>query len=201
MDLKVHRFAVFWGTLVVGLTLVFVGVMGYIIVSGEIEWYRTPVSDPSEVVARDLGDYVRVEGRIGLNASEDIVIVEHEVKKAIWTTEEYEPTVAFFWLEADSGNTVLVLLDHVSETKPGSHGGDYHRGDNVCVGGTIADEGVGHKVLRANFIAKHPIDTPARFVNYYVAAAFGGMFVVLTLIIQRLFLNPRQKEVRDWRAA
>jgi hypothetical protein len=199
MDLGVRRVMLWWGTFVLALVLLAVGTFGYIIISGELEWYDTPVSDASDALDGDLGDYVRVEGRIALNASEDVVIRAVEVDKAIWTDTEYEYEVAYVYVEDASGDAVLVLFDHVSETKAGRHEGDYHKGDEVCVGGTVAVEGEGLKALRADFVAKHPVDTPARWVMFYVSSILGGGLLATGFVLARLFLNPRKERDQDWR--
>jgi hypothetical protein len=199
MDLRVRRVAMWWGTLAAGLVLVAVGMFGYLIVSEELRWYETEVSEAKSALAGEMGDYVRIEGRIALNATKDVVVVEKEVTKAVWTVEEYEYTVSHVWVEGDDGGVVTVLFDHISVTKPGRHGGDYHKGDWVCIGGTIAIESTGRKALRANFVAKHPEDTPARFADLYLIAAISGMFLILMFVITRYFLSPRLQKGPDWR--
>jgi hypothetical protein len=199
MDVELDRHLKWWALLLVAIGLVAVGAFGYILVSGELDWHGTEVLGAREAMAHDMGDYVRVEGTVALNASEDIVITERDVTKAVWTDQEYDYNVPHIWVEDPKGATVLVLFDHVTVTKPGRHDGDYHKGDEVCIGGTVAVEGTGLKALRADFVAKHREDTPARLVGYYIAAMFGGMMIVLALALARLFLKPKAREGLDWR--
>lgn len=198
MDVGVSRLVTWWGTLVVGIILFTVGIFGYILVSGDLDWYRTDVMSGQVAMSHDMGDYVRIEGRTTLNATEDVLIVERDVEKAVWTDQEYDYNVDWVWVEDGKGGLVMVLFDHVSVTKPGRHDGDYHKGDRVCIGGTVALEG-GIKVLRADFVAKHRNDTDARFVGYYGAAMFGGMMIVLAFVLARMFLKPPRGEAADWR--
>jgi hypothetical protein len=200
MDPGVRRIVNWWGTLVLGLGLVTVGVGGYLWVVEELEWYRTDVSGASEVQGKALGEYVRVDGTVALNASRDVIITQEEVEKAVWTVHEYEYHVDWVWVEDDDGGVVLVLFDHVRLTKPGRHGGDYHKGDRVCIGGTVATEsGVGIKRVRADLTAKHPVDSNARYVAFFYAFAFVGMMLVLVFVLARFLLNPRKTEAPDWR--
>jgi hypothetical protein len=199
MDLGVRRIMLWWGTLVLALVLLAVGVFGFIIVSGELAWYNTPVSAARDALDGDMGDYVRVEGRIALNATTDVVIRAVEVEKAIWMDTEYEYDVAFFYVEDGRGDAVLVLFDHVSETKAGRHDGDYHKGDEVCIGGTVAVEGTGLRALRADFVARHSVDTHARYVMWYVSSILGGGLLAIGFALTRLFLSPRKDRGRDWR--
>lgn len=181
------------------LAFLTVGVFGYIIVLGELEWYNTPISAASDALDGDMGDYVRVEGRIALNASEDVVIRAVEVEKAVWTDIEYEYDVAYIYVEDSKGDTVVVLFDHVSETKAGRHDGNYHKGDEICIGGTVAEEGTGLRALRADFVARHSMDTHARFVMWYVSSILGGGLLATGYLLTRLFLNPRKERGQDWR--
>ena len=54
MDLGVRRIMLWWGTLVLALAFLTVGVFGYIIVLGELEWYNTPISAASACPPPDL---------------------------------------------------------------------------------------------------------------------------------------------------
>jgi hypothetical protein len=200
MEPGVRRIVQWWGTLVLGLGLVTVGVGGYLWVVEELEWYRTDVSGAGDVQSMDPGDYVRVEGTVGLNASEDVIITQEEVQEPAWTTYDYEYHVDWVWVEDDEGGVVLVLFDHVRVTKPGRHGGDYHKGDRVCIGGTVATEpGVDVKRIRADFTAKYPEDSNARFVAIFYAAAFTGAMLILVFVLARFLLEPRKAEAPDWR--
>ncbi len=200
MDPGVYRIANWWGTFVVGLVLLFVGVAGYLWVVEDLNWYRTDVSDADEVQSMRLGDYARVEGTVAMNTSKDVFITEFDVEKAIMTVQDYEYHVDWIWVEDDKGGVVLILFDHVSETKAGRHGGDYHRGDRVCIGGTVATEGgVEINRIRADFVAKHQEDTAARYVAGFYAAFFCGMMVILVFVLAQIFLNPRKDVTLDWR--
>ncbi len=200
MDPGVYRIANWWGTFVLGLVLIFVGVAGYLWVVEDLNWYRTDVSDADEVRSMHLGDYARVEGTVALNTSEDVIITEFDVQKAVMTVQDYEYHVDWIWVEDDKGGVVLILFDHVRVTKEGRHGGDYHRGDRVCIGGTVTTEGgVEINRIRADFVAKHPEDTAARYVAAFYAAGFCGMMVILVFVLARIFLNPRKAETLDWR--
>lgn len=201
MDPKVHRATVWWGTFAAALVLAAVGVFGYITASGGLEWYRTPLSDARDVAGMDVGDYVRVDGTIAPNATEDVVAREVEVEKGPWTVEEREWTVPFFYLEDERGDAVEVLCTQVSTTRPGPHGGDYHRGDGACAGGYVTLDSAGRKALRADYIGKHPIDAAARFVGYYYAAMAASGLLFALLLIGRLFLEPRRRSGRGWRSA
>ncbi len=200
MDPGVYRIANWWGIFVVGLVLMFIGVAGYLWVVEDLNWHSTDLSDADEVQSMDLGNYARVEGTVALNTSEDVIITEFDVEKAIMTVQDYAYHVDWIWVEDDDGGVVLILFDHVRVTKEGRHGGDYHRGDRVCIGGTIATEGgVEINRIRADFVAKHPGDTPARYVAAFYAASFSGMMVILVFVLARIFLNPRKVDERDWR--
>lgn len=182
-----------------GLVLAFAGVFAYIFVTDDLGWYRTELVGAREVWEGELGQYVRVEGRFAVNASKDVIIVQEEVEKAVWTSYEYNHTVPWVWMEDERGDPLLVLFGTVSDTKPGRHGGDYHRGDEVCIGGTVAEDGSGVMRLRADVVAKYPEDTPARYAQGFVASAFAGMMLVLVFVLARIFLRPRQQEAPDWR--
>lgn len=199
MDPGVRRVTNWWGTLVLGLALVFVGTFGYIWIVDDLAWYRTDIVDSRDVQSNDVGDYVRVEGMVALNTTEDIIIIQHQVEKATISTYEYEYTVAWVWVEDDRGDPVLVLFDRGSQTKPGRHDGDYHRGDQVCIGGHVTDDGTGIMRVRSNFVAKHPNDTPAIFWQFFVAAIVIGLVLMAMFVVTRMFLNPRKKEAPDWR--
>jgi hypothetical protein len=199
MEPDVHRLARWWGILVIGLLLFTAGVFGYIVIWGDIAWYRTDVMGAHVAMSQDMGDYVRVEGVVALNATEDVIIVEREVEKAIWTGLEYEYTVPYVWVEDGKGNPLLVIFDHVSTTKSGRHDGNYHKGDMVSIGGTVAVLDTGEKALRADFVAKHRNDSTARFAGYFVAAMFAGLLLAAIHIIYRLFLRPRKEVGLDWR--
>lgn len=200
MEPGVRRIVNWWGTFVLGLGLVTVGVAGYLWVVEELGWYRTDVSPANDIQSKDLGEYVRVDGVVALNASEDIIITQEEVERGVWTTLEYEYHVDWVWVEDEDGGVVLVLFDHVRLTKPGRHDGDYHKGDRVCIGGTVATEGgVPIKRVRADFTAKHPEDSNARYVDLFYASAFVGMMLILVFVLARFLLNPRKTEAPDWR--
>jgi hypothetical protein len=200
MEPGVRRIVNWWGTFVLGLGLVTIGVAGYLWVVEELEWYRTDVSPASDIQSMDLGDYVRVDGVVALNASEDVIITQEEGSSAIQKTHEYEYHVDWVWVEDEDGGVVLVLFDHVRVTRPGRHGGDWHKGDRVCIGGTVATEsGVPIKRVRADFTAKHPEDSNARFVGFFYASAFIGMMLILVFVLARFLLNPRKSEAPDWR--
>lgn len=199
MDPGVRRIANWWGTLVLGLGLVTLGVGGYLWVVEELNWYRTPVSDAADVQSAALGDYVRVEGMVALNTTRDVIISERVVEKAAWSVTEYDYHVDWVWVEDDEGEPVLVLFDHVSITKPGRHGGDYHKGDRVCIGGSVALEGPGIKRVRADYVAKYPEDSNARYVEWFYGASFAGMMLVLVFALARFLLHPRKEEAPDWR--
>ena len=199
MDAGVRRLANWWGTLVLALALLFVGISGYIWIIDDLAWYRTDVVDARDVQSMDLGDYVRVEGTVALNTSEDVIIVQREVEKATISMNEYEYTVRWVWVEDGRGDAVLVLFDHVGQTKPGRHDGDYHRGDMICVGGYVADDGSGIKRVRANFVAKHPNDTPAIFWSLFVGMIVAGIVLILLFVVTRIFLEQRRPDAPDWR--
>jgi hypothetical protein len=194
-----QRLARWWGTLVIAILLFTVGVFGYIVVWGDMGWYRTDVMGAHAAMSQDMGEYVRVEGTVTLNATEDVVITEREVEKAIWTGLEYEYNVDYVWVEDGRGDPLLVIFDHVSVTKSGRHSGNYHKGDKVSIGGTVAVLDTGEKALRADFVAKHRNDTPARFVGYFAAAMFAGLLLAIVHLIYRLFLRPRKEVELDWR--
>lgn len=196
---EVGRLASWWATLVVGLALVTLGVFGYLLVLGDVNWYGTEVSSYRKALSQDQGEYVRIVGRIALNTSEDVVIEQVEVEKAVWTAYEYDYFEERIYLEDAKGNSVLVLFGHVYETKPGRHDGDYHRGDEVCVGGYVTRDRVGIPAVRADFVAKHPEDTPARYASAFAGCALAGMMTVLAFALARLFLHPRRAEAPDWR--
>ncbi len=199
MDPGVSRYVSWWGTALVALGLVFVGTFGYLWISDDLAWYRTEVVDARDVASMEVGDYVRVEGAVALNASEDVIITQSTVTKAVWETEEYTYNVDWIWVTDDRGDPVLVLFDHVPHTKPGAHEGDYHRGDPICVGGYVTDDGTGIMRVRAHFVAKHSNDTPAIFWAWFVASAFIGLLLLLVFVVVRVFLHPRKREAPDWR--
>jgi hypothetical protein len=199
MDPGVRRVASWWGTLVLALALVFVGTFGYIWIGDDLEWLRTDVVDPRDVSSMKLGKYVRIEGTVAMNTTEDVIVVQHEVEKATTTAYEYEYTVAWAWIEDDNGNSVLVLFDHVTQTKPGRHDGNYHKGDTVCIGGSVAEDGSGIKRVRAHMVAKHQNDTVAIYWQFFVGAIIIGLILVLLFGVTRLFLKPRKMEAPDWR--
>jgi hypothetical protein len=199
MDPGVRRIAGWWGTLVVGLALFFIGVVGYIVLTKDLAWYETDLSSTREVWGDDLGTYVKVEGRVALNTTRDIIIVQEEVDKALWTTYDYTYTVAWVWIDDDEGDPLLVLFGLVTETKPGRHAGDYHRGDMICIGGTVASDGTGINRLTADFVAKYEEDTPARYAWLFVAGIFVGIVLILVFVLVRVFLKPRRRKAPDWR--
>lgn len=199
MDPGVSRYMAWWGTALVALGLVFVGTLGYLWITDELAWYRTDVVDARDVASMDVGDYVRVEGTVALNASRDVIVSRSTVTKAVWETDEYTYNVDWIWVTDDRGDAVLVLFDHVPTTKPGAHDGDYHVGDPICVGGYVTDDGSGIMRVRAQFVAKHRNDTPAIFWAWFVAAAFIGLLLLLVFVVTRVFLNPRRQEAPDWR--
>ena len=201
MDPGVHRATVWWGTFATALALAAVGIFGYLIVSGGLEWYRTPLSDARDVAGMDVGEYVRVDGTIALNATEDVVARQVTVEKGPWTVEEREWAVPYFYLEDDHGDAVEVLCTQVQTTRPGPHDGAYHRGDGACVGGHVTLDAAGRKALRADFVGKHPLDAGARFVGYYYAAMAASGVLFVLLLIGRLFLEPRRRPGRGWRSA
>ena len=199
MDARVERLALWWATLVAGLALVCVGFFGYMLVSGSLQWYDTPVSSAGEAKAAPLSDYVRVEGTFSLNASEDVLVVQRTVQKGPWEVKEYNYTEPRVYLEDDTGASVLLLMEHVSTTRPGPHGGDYHKGDGVCVGGYATVDPIGRRAVRVDYLGKSPQDASARFVGYFYAAMFGGALLVMLFVVERLFLHPRRKGGPGWR--
>ena len=199
MDPGVHRYISWWGTALIALGLVFVGTFGYLWISDDLAWYRSDVVDARDVAPLKVGDYVRVEGTVALNASEDVIVTQVIVEKAVWETEEYEYNVDWVWVTDGRGDAVLVIFDFVPTTKPGAHDGDYHLGDPICVGGHVTDDGSGIKRVRAAFVAKHPNDTPAIFWQYFVAAIIVGLVLLLLFVVTRMFLSPRKQEAPDWR--
>ncbi len=201
MDPQVHRVTVWWGTFATALVLAAVGILGYLTASGGLDWYRTDLSDACDLGTMDVGDYVRVDGTIALNATEDVVAREVEVEKGPWTVEEREWEVPFFYLEDERGDAVEVLCTQVLTTRPGPHGGDYHRGDGACVGGYVTLDNAGRKALRADYVGKHPLDAAARFIGYYYAAMVASGTLLFLFAIGRLFLEPRRKSGRGWRVA
>lgn len=199
MDPGVRRVTNWWGTFVLGLALVLIGTFGYIWIIDDLAWYHTDIVDAKDVSSMDVGDYVRIEGKVALNTSQDIIIIQHQVEKATIDTLEYEYTVTWAWIEDGKGDAVLVLFDRESQTKPGRHDGDYHRGDQVCIGGHVTVDLSGIKRVRSNFVAKHPNDTPAIFWEFFVAAIIIGMVLMSMFVVTRMFLKPRKKEAPDWR--
>jgi hypothetical protein len=199
MDPWVSRYLAWWGTALVALGLVFVGTFGYLWISDDLAWYRTEVVDARDISRMDVGDYVRVEGRVALNASHDVIITMEMVEKVVWETENYTYNVDWIWVTDDRGDAVLVLFDHVPTTKPGAHEGSYHVGDLICVGGYVTDDGSGIMRVRAAFVAKHPNDTYAIFWPWFVAAVIAGLVLLLLFVVTRVFLNPRRHEAPEWR--
>jgi hypothetical protein len=188
-----------WGTALVALGLVFVGTFGYVLLSSDIAWYRTEVTDNRDIASLAIGEYVRVEGEVALNASQDVIVTQVPVESATWEWHDYEYNVDHVWLTDGRGDPVLVLFDHVPTTKPGRHDGDYHRGDMVCVGGHVTDDGTGIKRVRAEFVANHRNDTPAVLWQLLVAAILIGLVMLLAFVATRMFLRPRKREAPDWR--
>ena len=84
MDPGVHRYMSWWGTALVALGLVFVGTFGYVLLSSDIAWYRTEVIDNRDIASLAIGEYVRVEGDVALNASEDVIITQVPVESTTW---------------------------------------------------------------------------------------------------------------------
>ena len=199
MDPGVSRHMHWWGTAVLGLGLIFVGTFMYIMILEDLAWYRTDVVDNRDVRSMDIGDYVRVEGDVALNATEDVVISQRLVERTTWDYHEYDYQVAHVWVTDDRGDPILVLFDHVPHTKEGRHDGDYHRGDQVCIGGYVTQDASGIKRVRAHFVAKHQNDTHAIFWEYYVAAIVVGFVLLLAFVVARVFLTPRKREAPDWR--
>jgi hypothetical protein len=199
MDPGVSRYVSWWGTAMIALGLVFVGTFGYIWITDDLNWYRTEVVDNRDIATMTLGDYVRLEGTVALNASEDTFISQVQVEKAVWETDEYEYNVDWIWITDDRGDAVLVLFDHVPTTKPGAHDGDYHLGDPICVGGYVTEDASGIMRVRAAFVAKHSNDTPAVYWQLFVAAIVVGLVLLLLFVVTRMFLSPRRHEAPDWR--
>ncbi len=199
MDPGVSRYLTWWGTAIIGLGLIFVGTFMYVMITEDVHWYRTDVVDNRDVRRHSIGDYVRVEGEVALNASEDVIITQRLVERVTWDYYEYDYQVDHVWVTDGRGDPILVLFDNVPHTKEGRHDGDYHRGDLVCIGGFVTDDGSGIKRVRADFVAKHQNDTHAIFWEFYVAAIVVGFVLLLTFIVTRMFLFPRKKEAPDWR--
>jgi hypothetical protein len=147
----------------------------------------------------DVGDYLRIEGKVALNTTEDVFIIQHRVEKATISTYEYEYMVSWIWVEDERGDAVLVLFDRESQTKPGRHDGDYHRGDQICIGGHVTKDGSGIVRVRSAFVARHQNDTPAIFWEFFVAAIIIGLTLMAMFVVMRMFLNPRKREAPDWR--
>ena len=199
MDPGVERLALWWATLVAGLALVTVGFFGYMIVSGSLEWYDTPVSSAEEAKAAPFAAYVRVQGALSLNASEDVLVVQRTVQKGPWEVKEYNYTEPRVYLEDGTGASVLLIMEHVSITRPGPHGGDYYKGDDVCVGGYATVDPIGRHAIRVDYLGKSPVDAPARFVGTFYAAMFAGATLVVAFVVERLFLHPRRMVGPGWR--
>ncbi|UCC93649.1 MAG: hypothetical protein JSW25_03015 [Thermoplasmata archaeon] len=199
MDPGVTRYFTWWGTALIALGLVFIGTFGYLWINDDLNWYRAEVVDNRDIQSMDVGDYVRVEGTVALNASEDLIITQVQVEKVVWEVDEYEYNVDWIWVTDDRGDPVLVIFDFVPVTKPGAHDGDYHVADPICVGGHVTDDGSGIMRVRAAFVAKHSNDTPAIFWQFFVAAIVVGLVLLLLFVLTRMFLFPRKQEAPDWR--
>ena len=92
------------------------------------------------------------------------------------------------------------MLDRVSMLAGALARKGVRKGDRVCIGGTVATEsGVPIKRIRADFTAKHPEDSNARYVDLFYASAFIGMMLILVFVLARFLLNPRKAEAPDWR--
>ncbi|NIP35432.1 MAG: hypothetical protein GWN18_10775, partial [Thermoplasmata archaeon] len=72
------------GTALIGLGLIFVGTFMYVMITEDVHWYRTEAVDNRDVRKHSIGDYVRVEGEVALNASEDVIITQRLVERVTW---------------------------------------------------------------------------------------------------------------------
>ncbi len=200
MDPRVHRWAMWWGTLVAALVLVAVGSLGYVAVLASVEWYGTPVSDARDLPSMGVGRYARFEGTIALNTTEDVVAEQVQVEAGPWTADDWNWTVPWFYLEDGRGEAVLVLSTQISITRPGPHDGDYHRGDGVCVGGFVTLDASERPALRADYVGKHSKDAGARWAPHFLAALVVGGALIVVFALERLFLEPRRRRAGSWRS-
>jgi hypothetical protein len=130
------------------------------------------------------GDAVKVYGVIECSC---VFAVEWSEEQVGLGLSAQSAVIVPFTLQDPSG-TVFVDTDSLATLKRGPHDGDYWRGDRAAVYGHIYDQGGGVLAIRADVMAPHVDDTPARFAWVFaVFAGVGGLLVAAAFADRLLF--------------